>query len=597
MPENAPLPVSAMRIGRLNVSYLLSERHPSRAAVRSRLDSLLERQLPSACASLLGPLCPESDPSIWFIRRLDVNLAIDGSEEPAQLARAWSEPLARTLQRTLSNSDAREDVLRFPSPAAYLAQFLRDLADGVAWSKWYYVGFDGLRVLPLRVALCEALTREPVTGEGALLQMVGAGRLDKILRALNDGDCHTILRAFCGGNTNGEPAVLSNRHLETVWALAQGSPMLSREFTSTHREALLLYLAVRREVPTVQPTPALLDAILHSSARRDRAAVIEIRTEPLFTPFGGAFHLLPHLTEIDLDGCSAALPKFANAAPTALVRFLVLLKCLGRQRAPRAFFDPPLREIAGLPPDTNAGEIRAWAREVTLEMTRDFQARWAASCQRSGAMRGRWLCVRGARRGRLLIVTDGERNLWLRVVRAVDELSQSLQTIHQSIFTDHESPTCLLCDPALVSILPPTIARLSVLAWDSSEAAQHAAENSALATYLARARSLDEDLNYLNLSSLLRGTRDCDLALSLIANAILRSFASRLPGFACSSAQYLYCNFLDAGATIEGDEDRWIVNLKRPPHHIVLAMTGADQDVYHISWLNQRKVCLTTAES
>src|SRR5258708_39536934 len=106
---------------------------------------------------------------------------------------------------------------------------------------------------------------------------------------------------------------------------------------------------------------------------------------------------MQHLTEIDLDGCLAALPKFANAAPTALGRFLVLLKSLGRQRAPRAFFDPPLREIAGLPPDTNAAEIPAWAREGTLEMTRAFQARRAASCQRSRALRGRWLRVGAAR--------------------------------------------------------------------------------------------------------------------------------------------------------------------------------------------------------
>jgi hypothetical protein len=95
----------------------------------------------------------------------------------------------------------------------------------------------------------------------------------------------------------------------------------------------------------------------------------------------------------------------------------------------------------------------------------------------------------------------------------------------------------------------------------------------------------------------LRGSRDCDLALSLVANAILRNFAWRLPGFAWSSAEYLYRNFLDAEATIQANEDRWIVNHKHPPLHIVLAMTGADQDVYQISWLNQRKVCLTTAES
>jgi hypothetical protein len=558
---------SGVRINRLNVTCLVPRDHPSPDTVRSRLDAVIQRQVPSAFARAFAGVRPDDDESIYFVRRLDLDLAVDAGWEPEKVAALWAAEWARTLSRLLDSGDA----LRFPGPAAYLAQFLNDLADGAAWSKWYYVGFDGLRALPISACLREALTREPVTGEAALLQMLGAGQVDKILRAMNDRDCHTVLTAF------------SSVHLETVGALVPRSPTLSGGFTSTHRDALRLYLAVRRNEPTVLPILG--------------AAATETRRETLFTPFGGVFHLLPRLMEVDLEECAAALPEFVGTAPTALVRFLVILKCLGRQRAARAFFDPLLREIAGVPPGVNADEIRAWAREVTPEIARDFQARWAVSCQKSGAINRHWLCVRAARRGRLLIVTNGERNLWLRAVRSVDELTQALQAIHQSQFTDDESPPRLLCDPALVSILPPTIARLPVLAWNSSEAMEHAAEDSALATCLARAHPPDEDLNYLNLTSLLRGARDCDLALSLIANAVLRSFAWRLPGFAWSSAEYLYRNFLDAEATIQADEDRWIVNLKRPPLHIVLAMTGADQDVYQISWPNQRKVCLTTAES
>jgi hypothetical protein len=558
---------SGVRINRLNVTCLVPRDHPSPDTVRSRLDAVIQREVPLAFARAFAGVRPDDDESIYFVRRLDLDLAVDAGWELEKVAALWAAEWARILSRLLDSGDA----LRFPGPAAYLAQFLNDLADGAAWSKWYYVGFDGLRALPLRAALREALTREPVTGEAALLQMVGAGQVYKILRALNDRDCHAVLIAF------------SSVHLETVGALAQRSPTLSGEFTSTHRDALRLYLAVRREEPTGLPTLA--------------AAATETRTEPLFTPFGGVFHLLPRLMEIDLEECAAALPQFAGTAPTALVRFLVVLKCLGRQRAARAFFDPLLREIAGVPQDINADEIRAWAREVTLEMTRDFQARWAASWQKSGAINRRWLCVRPARRGRLLIVAEGERNLWLRAVRSLDELTKALQTMRESRFTDHEFPPCLLCDPRFASMIPAIVAGVPILAWNSSGATQHAAEDSALATCLARAHPPDEDLNCLNLTSLLRGARDCDLAFSLIANAVLRSFAWRLPGFAWSSAEYLYRNFLDAEATIQADEDRWIVNHKHPPLHIVLAMTGADQDVYQISWLNQRKVCLTTAES
>ena len=178
MTAPSSLQASAARIGRLNISYLLSENYPSPAAVRSRLDSLMEREVPSTCASSLGPLCPGSDPSVWFIRRLDVNLAVDADSENAQIARAWSQE--RVLQRILSNGDAGEEVLRFSGRAAYLAQFLRDLADGVAWSKWYYAGFNGLRTLPANGALREAMCREPATGEAALRQLANDGRLEKV---------------------------------------------------------------------------------------------------------------------------------------------------------------------------------------------------------------------------------------------------------------------------------------------------------------------------------------------------------------------------------------------------------------------------------
>ena len=95
----------------------------------------------------------------------------------------------------------------------------------------------------------------------------------------------------------------------------------------------------------------------------------------------------------------------------------------------------------------------------------------------------------------------------------------------------------------------------------------------------------------------MRGARHCDIALSLIARAVLRGFTWRLPGFAWSSASYLYENFLDVAATIQPDEHRWSVHLTLAPLHIVLAMTGAAQDEYSLSWLNQHEVSLTTAET
>src|SRR5262245_34846010 len=147
MRMNAPLATSALRVGRLNVTCLVPREHSSPLTLRSQMAIIAERQLPSAFASVLGPLCPENDASVWFIRRLDVDVGVDASWESGRLAQVWSQPVTRELLRSVNSGEDGGDVLRFANRAAYLAQFLCDLADGVAWSKWYYTSFDGLRAL------------------------------------------------------------------------------------------------------------------------------------------------------------------------------------------------------------------------------------------------------------------------------------------------------------------------------------------------------------------------------------------------------------------------------------------------------------------
>ena len=69
------------------------------------------------------------------------------------------------------------------------------------------------------------------------------------------------------------------------------------------------------------------------------------------------------------------------------------------------------------------------------------------------------------------------------------------------------------------------------------------------------------------------GVRWCE-TLTRVAHLILRRFARRLPGFADSTPDYLWRNFLAFDATIELDEERIIVRCGRPPLHLVLTLTG-----------------------
>jgi hypothetical protein len=62
--------------------------------------------------------------------------------------------------------------------------------------------------------------------------------------------------------------------------------------------------------------------------------------------------------------------------------------------------------------------------------------------------------------------------------------------------------------------------------------------------------------------------------LARIACTIMRAFARRLPGFAESTSDYLWRNFLSFDATIESEEERVLVRCGRPPLHLVLSLTG-----------------------
>jgi hypothetical protein len=83
-----------------------------------------------------------------------------------------------------------------------------------------------------------------------------------------------------------------------------------------------------------------------------------------------------------------------------------------------------------------------------------------------------------------------------------------------------------------------------------------------------------------------------DRALCLIARALLRNFAWRLPGFAKSSLAHLWQNFLDLQARMQTFDDRRVVRLTAPPLHVVLAMTGLLTSTFHLPWLDSRPFCL-----
>jgi hypothetical protein len=100
--------------------------------------------------------------------------------------------------------------------------------------------------------------------------------------------------------------------------------------------------------------------------------------------------------------------------------------------------------------------------------------------------------------------------------------------------------------------------------------------------------TLVRDLGYLSSPRDLILSRAVDLALSVVAQGVLRRFAAQLPGFGRSSLSYLNRNFLDCCAAVEASEERIVVSLSQPPLHLVLAKGGLNRRSYNLSWLHGR---------
>jgi hypothetical protein len=86
-----------------------------------------------------------------------------------------------------------------------------------------------------------------------------------------------------------------------------------------------------------------------------------------------------------------------------------------------------------------------------------------------------------------------------------------------------------------------------------------------------------------------------DRELCLIARAILKNFAWKLPGFGQSSLAHLWPNFLDLQARVQALQDRRVVRLTSPPLHVVLAITGMVTATFTLPWLDSRPFCLFPA--
>ncbi len=242
-------------------TYLVPADLPGNEGLRARLNQLFEKELVRYCAKWLSPVVNANDPSVWLIRSLRVDLSVDANPEmESRVAHQWSGKLAARIGDVLSREPQSESVIRFPSRTAYVAQFLRDLLAGTAWTKWYYSEFESLSNLATGCALCETLLREPELAMSVITQIDVEGGLEPMLAALQARDASRLYGLFSGSRQSASNAGerLWTARILASWSEALPNPLSAAAMDARH--ALRLCVFASRISPGAES-----DADLHAA--------------------------------------------------------------------------------------------------------------------------------------------------------------------------------------------------------------------------------------------------------------------------------------------------------------------------------------------
>jgi hypothetical protein len=637
-------------IRRFGAQYLVSAQHPAPQQVKARLDDTVTQRLAPTLCTVCSAWFADTDPSLWLIRRLEIEVAVNAAWDRDQLARSIATQLVRTLDATLQDGADHDNIRRFPNRAAYLASFLTDLAAGEAWGRWYYEAFAGLRLLPVSAALRTAICDAPETGREALWQLT-RDALQQVLRALTAQDARQILDHLAATAAPGD----AWQCCQVVWEAWQTVAADVGDTADEWRQALHLYIIASRaqEQPGGQHLHSAVRALLllvrrlttapmeHTQQLRavltggamaalyttQGAADAETLLPLLYcppawvcevvqtlmarqagpapdttittpgrrdTPYGGVFLLLPLLDQWPLAEATRGWPHADEAAAISLVRFLVLVKCCGQQHAHRAFYDPLLRDLLLVPPALSPASIADWQARISTAHLQTFLATLAAWHGERGTVAGETLLlVRSALRGEpVAVLSDSARGIWLHAAGYPRHRARLIAMLRDLLARSAQEPPVLLCDHAFLPALRSALPALQIISLDDATVNTMAQADHRLAELIARLDRLTGDVVYLSLPRSYGMARGLDRAVSVAAQGLLRNFAWRLPGFAGSHLPYLCRNFLDFAGSVEEESARRVVRLGRPPLHLVLNMTGMARHTYQLSWLDERPLAL-----
>jgi hypothetical protein len=380
-----------LEIGRMTLDCLVDANHSNPRIARDRVQAL-SRRLPTAMAPWLDGLAGGEE--IILIRSLNLDVTIDVENTDAVNLARWSRAFASALARGLASHG--HGVVRFANRAEQLAQFLRDVARGDAWSLWFHRHFEGLRGLPTPQALATALADDPLLALDALALLDDAAML-------RTGDLlgSWVERLVAAFPATAAAVPFDDSTIDSVCEAALRYPPSSR--TARLLATLVAFKATTGAAPGANELPlctSIVDILEMEEARRDAAREImpapgrsasvggareavrsdEVRAQLLSrahtdrvrarahapdvwrvaTTIGGPLLLLRDVDRLDLSAL-ASIPPLDTLSAERAFRALVLARLAGPSNGAQFLRDPFWRNLLDLPANVDPNALYRWA--------------------------------------------------------------------------------------------------------------------------------------------------------------------------------------------------------------------------------------------
>ena len=288
------------------------------AAPGARVPPGLERVARERVGEALGEALDAAlgeDLGVYVLRRVRADISVDvGARPPHRLiAREWAHRLAAAITRSIAE-EGDDEVVRFADEAEFIARFAADLADGVAWERWFYGAFAELRPLGDRGALRTLLLDHRRQLPAILAWLTRHGSLERVLAALDPRTLAALERRLPDPDLV-RPLVVAALRIADALELTVGH--------AAPDEVLDRYLAAAAVAPTWRDRGSLAEAVLDAF----RYLLCEGHLPPLGPRWAeqAAARLEPLLGELDwldVNRLRAGLQELlaVGAAPPRLPR-------------------------------------------------------------------------------------------------------------------------------------------------------------------------------------------------------------------------------------------------------------------------------------